>query len=184
GKELWRFKCGGVTLGFGILNNEIYITSEDGFVYCLSPDGKEVWRFKAGEGVFDYPTFYDNKIYFGSWDCNFYCVDSITREEVWRFETSSRVPALAPAAKELFKAEIKRRTNFEEASSEDKYKSKKSNEISLSDYHVKSEYASTSEYKQKSDYDTSFVMFENVMEVEGLWISGSKVLTQNFQISK
>ncbi len=176
GKELWRFKCGGVTLGFGVLNNQIYITSEDGYVYCLLPEGKEIWRFRAGEGVFDYPTFYDNKIYFGSWDCNFYCVDSLTREEIWRFETSSRVPAPAPPAKEQFKVEIKKETIVEDAESADNYKEKKEKTVSLSDYHVKSEYHTESEYKQKSDYDTNFVMFKDIMEEENIWTSGSKVL--------
>ncbi len=176
GKELWRFKCGSVTLGFGVHKDNIYITSEDGNLYCLSPEGKEVWRFKTGGGIFDFPTFYDNKIHFGSWDCNFYCVDMNTREELWRFETSSRVPAKAPPAKEQFKVEIKKETIVEDAKSIDKYKEKKEDTISLSEYQLESEYTSESEYKQKSDYDTNFVMFEGIMEVENLWISGSKVL--------
>ncbi len=174
GGELWRFKTGGVTLGFGVLNNQIYITSEDGNLYCLSPEGNELWRFKTGGGIYDHPTFYKGKIYFGSWDCNFYCVDSLTREESWRFETSSRVPAPVPPAKEQFTVEIKKETTFEEAESEDKYKKKKEKTVSLSDYHVKSEYHVESEYRQKSDYDTSFVMFEDVME-EITWISDLKV---------
>ncbi len=74
--------------------------------------------------------------------------------------------------------EVKKETHTEDAVSEEKYKSKKEEEtVSLSDYHITSEYSSGSEYKQKSDYDTSFVMFEGVMECEELWTSDLKALS-------
>ncbi|UCC92117.1 MAG: hypothetical protein JSV39_02560, partial [Candidatus Aenigmatarchaeota archaeon] len=48
--------------------------------------------------------------------------------------------------------------------SEEKYKKKGGETVSLSDYHVESEYSSDSEYKQKSDYDVNFVIFEGAFD--------------------
>ncbi len=117
-----------------------------------------------------------DKIFFGSWDCHEYSVDVKTGKEFWRFRTSSMVQGYIPPSTEAFKLEVKKETRLEEAISEDKYKEKKEETISLSDYHVESEYSSESEYKQKSDYDVNFVMFEGIMECEELWTSDSRDL--------
>ncbi len=84
----------------------------------------------------------------------------------------------------MFKVEIKKETHIEEAVKESKYKKKKEETVSLSDYHVESEYSSETEYKTKSDYDVQWVLFEGILEGEEIWISGSRdlkprTLTQN-----
>ena len=156
-----------------LLGNRIYITSEDGNLYCLSMEGNERWRFTASGPIFDFPSFYQNKIYVGGYDCHFYCIDE-NGEMVWIFNTSSQTMAPRGKAHEVFKVEVKHETRVEEAKLKDKYKEKKEESVSLSEYQIESEYSSEGEYKQKSDYDVNFVMFEGVLEGEELWISDLK----------
>ncbi len=114
-----------------------------------------------------------------------YLADPETGEEIWRFQTSTNKPALLPEPFECFELEVKKDTGVEEAVEGEKYKKKKEEEsVSLSDYHVTSEYSSESEYKQKSDYDTTFVMFEGIMEEESIWISDSKGLNPQILMQK
>ncbi|UCC91901.1 MAG: PQQ-like beta-propeller repeat protein, partial [Candidatus Aenigmatarchaeota archaeon] len=148
----------------------------DGNVYCLSLEGKELWRFKTNGGVYTSVVLIDGALCFGSWDCHLYLADPDTGGEIWRFQTSTNEQSYIPDPFECFEMEVKKDTGIEEAVEDGKYKKKKEETVSLSDYHVTSEYATTSEYKQKSDYDTSFVMFEGVMECEELWTSGSRDL--------
>ncbi|MCX6818035.1 MAG: PQQ-binding-like beta-propeller repeat protein [Candidatus Aenigmarchaeota archaeon] len=183
GKEIWRFKAGGL-IGMPVFRgSRMYVGSADKNLYCLDMNGKEVWRFRTDGDVFWQPVIKDGVIYFTSWDCHLYAVNVETREELWRFATSTKTQAEWPPAFEGWEAEIKKATHIEDAISEDRYKSKHEKSVSLSDYHVKSDYATTSEYKQKSDYDTQWVMFENVMEDEEIWTLDLKVLTPDFRTS-
>jgi len=186
GKEKWRFRISGdeIITTLPIINNGlIYFGCGDNNVYAISVEtGKEVWRFRTSGMVYQATSIYDSVMYVGSFDCYMYAVDLKTREEIWRFVTSSIVQSKLPPAYESFEVNIKKSSAaVEDKISEDRYKSKKEETVSLSNYHVTSEYSSTNEYKQKSDYDTSFVMFEDVMEVEGVWTSD---LVSNLPISK
>lgn len=184
GKEIWRFRTGGIVIGMSAHNGRIYLTSEDGNLYVLTEDGKEDWRFKFGEGgSFDFPSFKDGKIIVASMDCHLYVIDENTHKEIWRVQTSSRRPSTAPPPHEEFSMELKKETHIEETIEESKYKKKKEETLSLSDYQIESEYSSESEYKQKSDYNVDLVMFEDVMEVEELWTSGSEHLSPDSRTS-
>ncbi len=60
-------------------------------------DGKEIWRFRAGGLVAVGVLVKEGKIYFGSEDFNFYCLDLKRGKEIWRFKTSGQIwspPAL------------------------------------------------------------------------------------------
>lgn len=122
------------------------------------------------------PEYHNGKIYFGSADCKLYCLDALTGEASWIFQTSSIVKSKFAPLYEEYKVEIRHNTHIEDAISEDRYKSKRTDTVSLSDYHVKSEYSTEGDYKKKSEYDTSFVIFEGVLEGEQLWISDSRAL--------
>jgi hypothetical protein len=164
--------------------SKVYFGSEDGNLYALDiKTGKEVWRFKTGGLIATSAVLWKDFVFFGSWDCHLYKVNIHTHEEVWRFSTSSSTPAYIPPAYDVFKLEVKRETRIEEPVSEGKYKKKKEETVSLSDYKIESEYSTTSEYKQKSDYDVNFVIFEGVLEGEELWTSDSKVLSPDSRIS-
>jgi outer membrane protein assembly factor BamB len=117
----------------------------------------------AGEALYDEAKIFGDLVCFGCRDCNYYALDRTTGKEVWRFQSSNQQISSAPPIQDEYSFVIKKSTHIEDAVSEDKYRKKKTDEVvSLSDYHVASEYATTSEYKQKSDYDTSLVMFEEM----------------------
>ncbi len=181
GKEIWRFRADGMTEGMGFLGDRILIGSEDGHVYCLDiHNGSELWRFRAGGPVFDFPTVYENRIYVGSWDCRFYCISS-EGELVWSFNTSSQTQAPVGKPHDTFKAEVKHESRLNDSMDEDKYRSENEKSVSLSDYHVESEYATTSDYKAKSDYDVDMVIIEGIKLTEELvtWISSLADSIQN-----
>jgi outer membrane protein assembly factor BamB len=163
GKEIWKFRAGGLIISIIIHEDKIYFTSEDGNMYVLSLEGKELWRFRFGEGgSYDFPSIYKNMILVGSMDCHFYAIDLNTGREIWRVATSSQARSTAPPPHEEFSIELKKETHIEDTMSEEKYKKKKEETVSLSDYKIESEYSTTSEYKQKSDYDVNWVIFEEI----------------------
>ena len=164
GKEVWRFRCGeAMDCGIGY-EGMFFFCNGDGFFYAVNAkSGKELWRYRTGSVNYHLPTLWNGKLYFSSWDCHVYAI-TLEGKEVWRFTSSNTQESKLPPVYEAWKTEVKKTSTIEDSIPEDKYKSKKEQSVSLSDYHVTSEYTTTSEYKQKSDYDTSFVIFEEVME--------------------
>ena len=180
GKELWRFKAGDTMVKVLAHDGIVYFGSEDRYLYALNAEtGKEIWKFRTGGDVYDEAKIFGNLVCFGSWDCNYYALDRFTGKEVWRFQSSSQNQSYLPPSKEVFKLEIKKEIHIEEPISEEKYKKKGEETVSLSDYHIESEYSSESEYKQKSDYDVNFVIFEdlfNPMLTASLFLNNSSNL--------
>jgi outer membrane protein assembly factor BamB len=69
-------------------------------------EGKKVWTFPTGGPLFIMnPLFLEKRIFFGSWDCNMYCIDEDGRL-VWKSPTSignpSRVDIQIPEKKASF----------------------------------------------------------------------------------
>jgi outer membrane protein assembly factor BamB len=65
-------------------------------------DGMDVavlWKFKTGGYVDSSPALDDGRVYFGSWDHNFYCLDESTGELVWKFTAGDCVDS-SPAVYE------------------------------------------------------------------------------------
>lgn len=177
GNEIWRFQTGGVVESKAVIRNgRIYFGSEDGNMYCLDFEGNEIWRFKVDGQIWDEPKIYKNTLLFGAVDCRVHYLDLETGKELWNIQTSTLRKSIWPHPYDMFRVEVKKETHIEEPISEGKYKKKKEETVSLSDYQIEGEYHTESEYKTKSDYDTSFVMFEGVMRGEEIWTSGSKVL--------
>ncbi len=170
GKELWRFRTGSLITKPTPVGDKLYFGSEDGYFRCINLDGKELWRFNIEGMMWDIASYHEGKILFGTWACHVHALDALTGKEMWRFTTSNNTPSSVMPPYSSFKTEIKKSTHVDESVQEGKYKKKKEETVSLSDYHVESEYSSESEYKQKSDYDVNFVMFEDVME-DVIWSS-------------
>jgi len=182
GKELWRYKAGDLITKPMAFNDRLYFGSEDGYFRCMDMEGKEIWRFSIEGKMWDIPSYWNGIIIFGTWSCHVHGIDAETGEELWRFTTSNRNPSSLLPPYEAFSTEIKKETHIEEPIEETKYKKKKEETVSLSDYHVTSEYHMESDYKQKGEYDTSFVMFEGVLEGEEIWTSDSRALTPDSRI--
>ncbi len=179
GEEFWQFRAGGAIIdqSYVLYKGQIIFGCEDGNLYAVSTEGKELWRFRTGGKIYNEPLIHEGRLYFGSWDCHLYCIDIETRKEIWRFATSTLTPSTKPPLNEVFRVEIKKETHIEDAITEEKYKSKRKQEsVSLSDYHIESEYSSEPEYRQKSDYDVEMVLSECTEEVEIVWTSDSRDL--------
>ncbi len=179
GKERWRFDGAiGSPIDKRVLihNDTIYFGSSDGNLYAVDLEGKEIWRFKVGGEIMSQPVLWENLIIFGSWDCHLYALNIDTREEAWRFTTSTIIQTQIPHAFECFKMEVTKDSGIEDAISEEKYKSKNEHSVSLSSYKIETEYSTKSDYKTKSDYDVNMIMFEGIMGGDELWISGSESL--------
>ena len=98
-KLKWRFKTNGTIYSTpAIVDNTVYFGSNDGYFYAVDlKTGKLKWRFKTGNTVETSPAFFkvqefkgsrvqSERIYFGSNDKNFYCLDAKTGKVIWKFK--------------------------------------------------------------------------------------------------
>jgi WD40 repeat protein len=80
--------------------------SNDGVVYAWEfPSMAFTWEFETGGEVKGTPPVYEGKTYVGSWDGNFYCLDLVDGDELWRFETTDVVmsnPGVDPDSSTVF----------------------------------------------------------------------------------
>lgn len=74
----------GATSRGSLYRNGVYETAG------LTSEPKVAWTFQAGAAVRSAPVFYKDRIYVGSLDGHFYCLDAGTGKEVWK------VPAAEP----------------------------------------------------------------------------------------
>ena len=90
GKLIWRFPTdtspGG---GISIYWSTAYLNGGNNNLYALdSETGRLIWRFYAGGPVaHTNPCLYKDRLYFGSHDCNLYCITKNGSLE-WKFKTS------------------------------------------------------------------------------------------------
>ncbi|MBN2043078.1 MAG: PQQ-binding-like beta-propeller repeat protein [Candidatus Aenigmarchaeota archaeon] len=149
GNVSWKFKFGVYGSGGRYIEYRgvLYFPSRDGILYALTPEGKEIWRFRTGMEIFDFPKIRKGKLFFGCWDCHYYCIDIKTRELLWRFDTSSLSPAYLPPTNDIFQLEINTHKPDDDVE-EEKYSVNISNNVmdSGSEYSVKSEYVTKNEY--------------------------------------
>jgi outer membrane protein assembly factor BamB len=90
GKHAWTFHSGGVAGGgVSVFGDAVYFNGEDNTLYAIDAEsGRLVWEFHAG-GIIAHtsPAFCNDRIYFGCWDCNLYCI-TMEGRLVWKFKTS------------------------------------------------------------------------------------------------
>ena len=88
----------------------VYFAPVDDKIYCLDADtGEKIWEYDIPLYVSSSPTVADGKLYIGTGDSHsyefhdlesgkIYCLDAITGEKIWEYDTTSRVyctPAIA-----------------------------------------------------------------------------------------
>ncbi len=99
GKEVWRFRTGGSMFNYHqqpIREGIMYFTNWDGYLYALDTrTGRDIWKFKMGKGTGVTPLVHEERIYFGSWDRNFYCI-SLEGKELWRFRAKDILEDFKP----------------------------------------------------------------------------------------
>ncbi|MCX6138620.1 MAG: PQQ-binding-like beta-propeller repeat protein [Ignavibacteriales bacterium] len=101
GKVLWKVHTGApVVASPCIEGGTAYIGAGDGAFRAIDvASGSARWTFKDVESfVEDKPLFYQNKIYFGSWDSYLYALDATTGTLAWKWSNGTGTLNLSPAA--------------------------------------------------------------------------------------
>ena len=84
-----------------ILGNYILAGNDDFYMYAFDTAfGKELWKFKTGGSIFCDASASEGKIYFGSDDKNFYCLDSLGNL-VWKKEMKTKFLSSSTFYKDL-----------------------------------------------------------------------------------
>lgn len=150
GRLVWEFKTtailgGGVSLYDGV----VYFNGSDGKLYAVdAKTGRSVWTFTANGFIgHTNPAIYNDRIYFGCWDCNLYCTTT-GGELVWKFHTSLSYPA--PIIIESDELDMSMETVWKPP--EEETKAERAEEPGLSDY---GEFSGTYISKEKTDYVSS-----------------------------
>jgi outer membrane protein assembly factor BamB len=74
-----------------LVGEYIYLGSDDGGFHCIrAEDGSQVWTYRvpfgsAGKYIFSTPAVYQDKVMFGAYDGNLYCLDRFTGKLKWVF---------------------------------------------------------------------------------------------------
>jgi outer membrane protein assembly factor BamB len=105
GNVRWKFTTT-KPVGTPVVHNEkVYFTSEDKNFYCLSLEGHLVWKYRTQGLTWWEPAFWQNNVYFGSYDCHFYAVDAETGKLAWKFRTQGS-PSSGPGPYESFELTV------------------------------------------------------------------------------
>ena len=101
GKQLWKVKADKAVLGNPVIHDGVaYIGASDGHFRAINiKDGSLRWSFDEVKGfVVTRPLIYNNKIYFGCWGRELYCLDLATGKLVWSWNNGHGSRNFSPAA--------------------------------------------------------------------------------------
>ncbi len=90
----WSYTTGGQIASSPTLDVEgnIYVGSEDGFLYTLDVDGNLRWKKSLGGEIFASPLIAtDGHLYVGSKSGTFYCLATATGNTIWTFATGDQI---------------------------------------------------------------------------------------------
>jgi outer membrane protein assembly factor BamB len=106
---IWTYLCRNYTApeGFGpgwvtstpaIHNGNIFVGSDDGYLYCLNAaTGAMVWEYNIGSATWSAPAVADGKVFFGAKDHTLYALDEATGGMVWSYFTGTSRIDVSPA---------------------------------------------------------------------------------------
>lgn len=149
----WKFATSGMVWGAGYppSGGVVYFGGNDNHVYALDEKtGSLLWKFKTKGPVWHPPAVHEGKIYFGSYDCNFYCLN-LKGELQWKFPTSMSSPAPIDTGEAAAAATLSRVVGQQEKEEEkDRYKTEFGDQGGpTSQYIVKSKYVVESKYTKQ-----------------------------------
>lgn len=95
-KVNWVFKTSYTMTSAPVVYKEnVFVTSGNGSVYCLSlNNGIVKWEFKTNGSIFGSSDVSNDKVVFGSNDKNIYCINASNGKLIWKYETDSPVVAV------------------------------------------------------------------------------------------
>lgn len=101
GKLIWKVSTAKAVLGNPVIQQGVvYVGSSDDHFRAIDlKDGSVRWDFDSVKGfVVTRPLIYNDKIYFGCWNNDFYCLDIATGKQVWKWNNGSSNRMFSPAA--------------------------------------------------------------------------------------
>lgn len=93
--QRWSLATGGPIVGSPTVgpDSTVYVTSHDGKLYAVSPEGTVRWTFATGDRIWSTPAVaQDSTVYIGSDDDHLYAVDGKTGQLEWRFRIGQCEP--------------------------------------------------------------------------------------------
>lgn len=107
GEVLWSFKAeGAIEAACAVWQDTVVLGSVDGRLYLLSPQGKLLDKIELGAALRITPLLEGDRLYFGTDDARFGCLDLKSRKRKWRMRTDGKVlsPAVADRKRVYFAA--------------------------------------------------------------------------------
>jgi len=109
GSEIWNFTTNyRIKSSPAVVNGKLYTGTDDGNVYCLDAQtGAKLWQntvpgdieLTSGQSaqmdIRSSPTVVDGKVYVGSIDKNFYCINANSGSTLWTFTTTGPITSSA-----------------------------------------------------------------------------------------
>lgn len=91
GRQKWIVPVDGVLVGSPVVeNNKIYTASSTAFICIDAASGQLIWQNKLplsySQGT---PLVHDDKIIFGAWDTNIYCLNKNTGALIWKWNNGN-----------------------------------------------------------------------------------------------
>lgn len=71
-----------------LFNNNIFVGGKDGYLHCVSEEGKPIWKTKTKGIVRSTPAVKGNKVYVGDTEGFLYAFDNRNGELLWTFSTT------------------------------------------------------------------------------------------------
>lgn len=99
GKQKWTIPVGGVLVGSPIVeNNKLYTASSTAFICIDAVSGKIIWQNKIPQSYSQgTPLVQGDKIIFGTWDTNVYCLNKNTGTLIWKWNNGNNKQVLYSA---------------------------------------------------------------------------------------
>lgn len=135
-----------------IHRGRIYIGSEDLNMHCFSLSGEKLWSFKTEGLVFIGCAAEGDTVFFTSWDCNLYAVDTGTRRLAWKFRMEGSPSYLPPPYGSFEVVMMVGGRDFEDARMVDYGPGFLSEERNVSAYKSEMTYQSGTTYRAKGKY--------------------------------
>lgn len=99
GKQKWTIPVGGVLVGSPIVeNNKLYTASSTAFICIDAVSGKIIWQNKIPQSYSQgTPLVQGDRIIFGTWDTNIYCLNKNTGTLIWKWNNGNNKQVLYSA---------------------------------------------------------------------------------------
>ncbi len=91
--QTWYFQTEGpVKSSAAILNNILYLGSDDGSIYSIDMEnGNKLWDYKTDGAIISSPVIQNKTLYVGSKDGYLYAINTDNGDVEWKFKTGNSI---------------------------------------------------------------------------------------------